>query len=320
MTRVAAPSRLHFGLMAVPIPGEAAPEERQFGGVGLMLDSPRIVLKATPAARWAANGPHAQRALDFAQRLMNTIPADQRQSFAIEIEKGMEEHAGLGSGTALALAVAKALAIECGHVDWPTVELAARVGRGQRSAVGVHGFDLGGLIVEAGKLPGEPIAPLVGRFALPSEWRVLLLRPPVDARWYGRRELLAFDRVTRKNPSDTLRRLVTDNLLPALVSADLHSFGEALHEYNLLSGVAFADQQGGAYAGQLIADLIAYLRQRGVRGVGQSSWGPTVFAIVADEMEGRHIEMQAREFMPLTTQVTIPAATGADSTAQKDRD
>src|SRR5262249_44344934 len=72
-------------------------------------------------------------------------------------------------------------------------------------------------------------------------------------------------------------------MLPALAEQDVEAFGEALYEYNARSGELFAAVQGGTYADRRVADLVAFLRREGVRGVGQSSWGPAVFAVTAHE-------------------------------------
>jgi beta-RFAP synthase len=152
VTRIEAPSRLHFGLLSLPVPGDGywanGLPKRRFGGVGLMIDAPGVKVNVTPAHSWSARGPSAERALSFARTFAATIP--ESPPFAIEVESCPEEHTGLGTGTALALSVAKAIAVEMGHEEWPAVELARRVGRGKRSAVGIHGFELGGLIIEAG--------------------------------------------------------------------------------------------------------------------------------------------------------------------------
>jgi beta-RFAP synthase len=163
--------------------------------------------------------------------------------------------------------------------------LAVRVGRGERSAIGVHGFDRGGQIVEGGKLPGEAIAPLVGRFDFPAEWKVVVYTPQGDrAAWHGGRERQAFARLAEAGPglsaTEALCRIVLTGLIPALASADVDAFGEALYEFNARSGDLFAAVQGGRYSGPAVAALVARLRGMGVKGVGQSSWGPTVFAVV----------------------------------------
>ena len=293
MTRVVAPSRLHFGLLSLPgngpdrLPGvDGGPGQpvRHFGGVGLMVDRPGLAVRVEPADDWSAAGPLAPRALAFAQRVTGSFPEKERRSFRITVEHAPPDHTGLGVGTQLGLAVAKAVAIETGHDDWPATELALRVGRGERSAIGVHGFDCGGLIVEAGKLAGEPISPLIGRFEFPPEWAVLLCAPRSGSNWHGGTEQLAFATLGRHGPSatetDAMCRVVLTGLLPALVSADFDTFGEALYELNARAGDAFAPVQGGRYGSPEVAACVARLRAAGVHGVGQSSWGPTVFAVV----------------------------------------
>ena len=82
---------------------------------------------------------------------------------------------------------------------------------------------------------------------------------------------------------DALCRLVLLGMLPALAETDLESFGDCLYDFDARAGKAFAEVQGGVYSGPLVAECVAFLRSQGVHGVGQSSWGPTVFAVVGDE-------------------------------------
>ncbi|HJZ90759.1 MAG TPA: hypothetical protein VKE40_07780 [Gemmataceae bacterium] len=296
MTRVVAPSRLHFGLLGLPAesrerwPGvDGAPglPIRHFGGVGLMVERPGLAVTVEGAPAWSASGPLAPRALEFARQAVESLPARERRPFHISMETAPEEHTGLGVGTQLGLAVAKAIAVECGHADWPAAELAVRIGRGERSAIGVHGFERGGLIVEGGKLPGETISPLVGRYDLPASWSVLVFTPDAASEWHGGRERLAFARLGHLGPApgetDALCRLVLTGMLPALASADSQGFGEAVYEFNARVGDAFAPAQGGRYASPAVAACVARLRALGVTGVGQSSWGPTVFALIRRE-------------------------------------
>lgn len=89
--------------------------------------------------------------------------------------------------------------------------------------------------------------------------------------------------------TETLCRLVLLGLLPALVERDWRAFGEALYDFNGLAGDVFRLVQGGTYARPETADLVAFIRQEGVPGVGQSSWGPAVFAVAKDEDQGEHL-------------------------------
>lgn len=281
MIRVAAASRLHFGLFHVPARGESPPGERLFGGVGLMIDSPRVVVTIQPAESWQFEGPLASRAQEFALRFLQSQPNADRRPFQVLVEQCPAEHTGLGVGTQLALAVARCLAAGLGQSQLSAIELARRVDRGERSAIGVHGFALGGLVVEDGKSPGEGVSPLVAQLRLPASWRVVLLRPPVREGWSGERERAAFAGSGGGDP-DRLRAIAKDRIVPAAKAGELDAFGDAVHEFNRLAGEPFAAAQGGVYASPVIAALIAELRELGIRGVGQSSWGPTVFAIVRD--------------------------------------
>jgi beta-RFAP synthase len=238
---------------------------RAFGGVGLMIDRPGVVVTAAPDRQWSAEGPHAERALNIARSFLATLPERERGCFRIGVERCPPEHVGLGVGTSLGLAVAKAVASELGHGEWDAVELAGRIGRGRRSAIGIHGFQHGGLIVEAGKLPGEAIAPLIGRYEFPEEWRIALFVPDQPSTWHDQREGDVMARLRIGNDTETLCRIVLTGLLPALTSKDFGAFSQALSEFNLRAGRAFE------------------IEQEGILGAGQSSWGPTIWAILPDE-------------------------------------
>jgi len=290
MIQVIAPSRLHFGLFHVPAgEGEASPAgERLYGGVGLMIDRPAVVVTWRAAGMGRrVEGVHAERVQQFAARFEASLTGAQHRPYALLVERCPAQHIGLGVGTQLGLATAKALATAAGYGHWSAVTLAARIGRGERSAVGIHGFDHGGLIVEAGKRAGEPVSPLWHHVRLPENWRVLLILLPQGRSWHGPQERWAFARA-RGGAAARLRRLAVEGLVPAAQSGDLHAFGEAVYDFNRLAGEPFRLCQGGIYASPWIESWVARLRQAGLRGVGQSSWGPTVFAIVGDEETARH--------------------------------
>jgi len=69
-------------------------------------------------------------------------------------------------------------------------------------------------------------------------------------------------------------------LLPALADGDLAAFGRALTEIQEVTGRWFAPAQGGTFASGPSRDLVRQLAEWGAVGIGQSSWGPTVYGIV----------------------------------------
>ncbi|MFM7844858.1 MAG: GHMP kinase, partial [Planctomycetota bacterium] len=205
-------------------------------------------------------------------------------------------HSGLGTGTQLALAVATILermrqreikSVEC---------LAELMGRGRRSAVGTYGFGHGGLIVERGKLAAERISPLDQRLPLPAPWRFVLVRPQLDSGLHGAAEHQAFEKLPAVPPAtaEQLNRLLDEQLLPAVRAHDFTRFSQSLYEFGYASGCCFAPAQGGAYRGPRLTQLVELIRSLGVVGVGQSSWGPTLFAAVPDDVAAHRLVQDLR--------------------------
>jgi beta-RFAP synthase len=275
MIRIRTPSRLHFGLIA-----PAAKAGRRFGGVGMMIDQPGVQIRLEPSRDWLVRGPLAERGQAVVNRLLSTYLGTQAPPHAIRIEHAAPEHMGLGTGTQLSLAIARGLAETAGIEDKSASQLAPLVDRGQRSAIGTHGFDRGGFLVDGGKTDSDDVAPLVAWLSFPEDWRIVLILPPWQPGVHGLAERYAFGQL-REIPgrAEALSRQVLLELLPALSVGDFAGFSESLHQFNRAAGEAFAAVQGGPYASARIATLIDTLRESGVRGVGQSSWGPTVFVV-----------------------------------------
>jgi beta-RFAP synthase len=172
---------------------------------------------------------------------------------------------------------------------------AAVVGRGERSAIGTHGFARGGLLVEGGKRATGSVSPLISRLDLPGEWRFVLLFNPAERGLSGARERQAFAELPAPSAEATagLCREVLTELLPAAAEGDFGAFADSLYRYGHESGLLFAPRQGGAYAAGLPGTLVGWLRGRGVRGVGQSSWGPTIFALAQSASEATALAAEA---------------------------
>lgn len=283
MIQVQTASRLHFGVLSVVADSLTG---RQFGGVGLMIQRPGVRVRIRPAEGWRSEGPLADRALAFAHRFAQTLPPRALPPQHLSVESAAA-HVGLGTGTQLGLAVARALATAAGLPNMEAPELARRVGRGARSALGIHGFERGGFLVDGGKRQADDIAPLTARVSFPEAWRIVLAIPPGQQGLHGIAESQALARfqaeITSSATTESLCRLLLLGLLPALAEHDLAAFGASLYEFNRRVGEIFARLQGGCYASAAGADLVQFLRQQGASGVGQSSWGPAVFAVVKDE-------------------------------------
>ena len=208
-------ARLHFGFFAHQATNLAAAasnhllERSNYGGVGMMIESPSVVVAASRSDRDVVicrelTPPEAAAAESTVARIIaqyrRSCPA-QRQPppCAIAVRRVIPSHRGLGSGTQLGMAVAQALAFLAGdgQADAPT--LARRVGRGNRSAIGIHGFARGGFLVDGGKRADDEIGQLVARADLPDDWRLLLITPGASsaAGLAGQEEVTALEQVAR---------------------------------------------------------------------------------------------------------------------------
>jgi beta-ribofuranosylaminobenzene 5'-phosphate synthase len=275
--RIRTPSRLHFGLL-----GWGALASRQFGGVGLMIEAPGIELIAELASSWSVEGPLAHRA----EPLITRVRERMRQTGVIlppariRIIRASREHVGLGVGTQLSLATARVI-LELADVTEPSVdELARLTARGYRSGIGLHGFLHGGLIVDGGRKRETEIPPLLARVPFPEHWSILIVQPPGPSGLHGPDEVRAFAELEpiAQDVTDRLCRLVLLEILPAVIERDLPAFGTALSELQARVGASFAPAQGGIYTSPTAAAIVEELKTLGFVGVGQSSWGPILYA------------------------------------------
>lgn len=297
---IRAASRLHFGLLNVPVPGQIT--ERAFGGLGLMIDQPGLTVTASDADEWSFSGSLADRARSFMERVGHPTP------LAI-VADGPPEHVGLGVGTAVSMSLAAAFA---GLKDerLSVTGIVERSGRGERSGVGVHGFFTGGLIVDRGKRTGQAMAECES-YSLPADWRIVLARPRVVNDWHGEAERAAFarERSAEESQSTTTRltALLDGEILPAIDRSDFQTFATAIGKYNRIAGEPFARDQGGTYSSCAVEEWIDRLQGMGLNGVGQSSWGPTVFAFVESTDQAEWLATRIRAEGNAVDDVTITA-------------
>lgn len=295
--RVAAPARLHLGMLDV-----AAGAARRYGGFGVGVAGPRVVVDAAPAPAGTieVSGPERERAAAAAARALAALGLP--GGAALTVREAIPAHAGLGSGTKLALAVARALAALHG-ADPSPAQLARAVGRGRRSAVGLWTFAGPGLVLEGGPRDELAPGPLLGRWPLPPDWRCVLALPGATG-LSGQREE-AFFAGARDGGGDRparIAQLVVTQLLPALVEQEPEAFGAALTEIQLLVGAHFEAAQGGRFHPRA-APLVGRLRGLGAAGVGQSSWGPATYGVVGDPERAAWIAARLRAEVPGDTRV-----------------
>ena len=274
---VTVPARLHLGFL--DLSGDAA---RRFGGIGLAISELRTQITITRAPQAQVTGPQSARAAEHVAAMLAHLGV--RGAHRLSINEMVPAHAGLGSGTQIALAVAAGLRQL--HDRALDVEGdALRLRRGARSGLGIGLFAGGGLVVDGGRGAAARPPPIVSRLPFPDEWRIILVLDPSRQGINGPPEAAAFAALAPFAAARAAEncRLVLLRALPALVERDLTGFGAAIGELQVHVGDYFAPVQGGGRFGSpAVAAAMEALARTGACGIGQSSWGPTGFAFVAD--------------------------------------
>lgn len=286
--RVQAPARLHLGFL--DLNGGLG---RHFGSVGLALDAPAARLRLESSPGLSATGPGSERVLAQALRLTAALGMAPRAHIAVE--QAIPNHVGLGSGTQLALALGVGLA----RLQRATVSaraVAQITERGARSGIGIGTFEHGGFVVDGGHGTRTDTPPLIVRASFPDNWRVLLVFDERGQGLHGQSEIAAF-RVLPEFPAASaahLCRLVLMQMLPALAEQELMTFGSAITELQRRVGDHFARAQGGRFTSPAVSEALQWLSEGGATGLGQSSWGPTGFCFVGDELQAEALACEAR--------------------------
>src|SRR5262249_45837965 len=72
-------------------------------------------------------------------------------------------------------------------------------------------------------------------------------------------------------------------------------FGLGISELQRVVGDHYAIAQGGRFASVRVARVLSWMEAQGISGVGQSSWGPTGFAIIEHETRAQALLRDVRE-------------------------
>jgi beta-RFAP synthase len=288
-----------------------------------MLDQPgwELDMRIGTVEADQVSGPQSERVSQVLQELRQQFAlASQLPPLEAVVRREIPAHCGLGSGTQLALSVARGVLALAGEA-LPLAQLALQLGRGQRSAIGLYGAETGGLLVDAGHRPGQALAELAVQTSLPEDWRFLLLRfAATSSPFCGQHEQQAFREIRpmTDDVSGRLARIVLTELLPAVRSAHIQQFQGALEEYGQLVGKFFEPCQGGIFADAALSSLIERLRQAGARGFAQSSWGPTIALACGSEAEARHWMEIARKETSQPLSITVATVRSLPIQVQRD--
>ena len=307
---VSVSARLHLGF--IDLNGGL---DRRFGSVGLAISGPRghVTLRRATATR--VEGVDSERAGHYLAAMQQRLGLS--GDHHLSIVSALPPHAGLGSGTQLALAVAASLRSLYG-LALDTAGDAVQLDRGARSGIGVGLFETGGLVVDAGRGSVTAAPPIISRMDFPPEWRIIIVLDPTHQGLFGESERAAFRALGPMAASDAAHicRLLLMQALPALAERDIVRFGAAIGLMQETLGDYFAPAQGGhRFTSVKVAAILDLLASEGAHGVGQSSWGPTGFAFVEGGEQAERLADLARR-RPEASTLDIRVVSGLNRGAE----
>jgi beta-ribofuranosylaminobenzene 5'-phosphate synthase len=293
------PARLHLGLLDMN--GGLG---RLYGSIGVAIERPTVVLEADlqdtgEVNGLAVDGLDQERVTAYARHFFEhySLPG----TVHLNLLSSIPAHVGLGSGTQLALAVGFTLA-QLGGFTLSATELSLIMKRGVHSGIGIATFQHGGFVVDGGHpvIPRQQaVPPVLFRHPVPEDWFFVVAIPRVRPGLSGDIEQSAFQTLppAPAHLVEKICRLLVMKMLPALVENDIAQFGQALTQLQQLVGDSFAAVQGGQFANTVSGQIIAHMLEQGAQGAGQSSWGPTVYALAHGERQARLLESEIQEFL-----------------------
>ncbi|HSI25153.1 MAG TPA: beta-ribofuranosylaminobenzene 5'-phosphate synthase family protein [Methylotenera sp.] len=279
-------ARLHMGFFDL-----TGSPERRFSGLGLAIETPTTQVQIAKSKNLVFDAKSSENVNKIVENLVESFSLP--TSFSVEILHAIPAHAGLGSGTQLALAIGAGLN-HLFSLNLTIAQIAKAAARGKRSGIGIGAFAQGGFIVDSGKnnSDDDEVPTITARHAFPDSWRVLLVLDSAHKGVHGAAELQAFQTLTPAKSE--LRSVIIDHMLPALQHADLLVFGAQMQALQAYNGDYFSSIQGGRFASQDVAGVLGWLQNNSVACVGQSSWGPTGFAILENQQQADILQAQAQ--------------------------
>jgi len=279
---VSAPARLHLGILD-PF-GVAG--GRKYMCLGLAVREPRTIVKAGRAICSEVPQEVEKEITDVLNRLASAYDINVHD-INLQVKSFAPRHVGLGSTTQLKLAAATAV-LRLAGLSVDIVDLAKLLGRGEVSGVGTYVFSQGGLVLDSGKRASTDFPKLLLRLRFPEKWNIVIVIPPGRGPGEVEEHRLFSYSSARPDLVHYAHYVVLNRLIPAVQDENFEEFTSALEDLQVTVGKMFSLAQGGIFS--LTSQVyIEKLKALGARGVGQSSWGPTVYGFTESRKEAEKI-------------------------------
>lgn len=166
------------------------------------------------------------------------------------------------------------------------------------------------------------VPPLLARFDFPDDWRIVLLQDITRTGLHGDAEKTAIQALP-PFPSERAAQLchrVLMQILPATAEADFPQFAAGINALQQTIGAYFASAQGGGmYASPSVGRLLHWAAARYTVATGQSSWGPTGFAVLPSQQEAEDLIQKAQTAGLTNTALRVQIVRACNHGAQLSR-
>ena len=282
---IISPSRLHFGFLEI----SRNNDDGTFGGIGLSIDKFNTKIKVKRNSKTKVEGKSLNKAFFF----LNTFckKKEIKPNFLINVEDAPSQHTGLGSGTALALSIGKAIS-ELSNLNLEIEKIGKILNRNRRSNIGLLNFKEGGFLIDL-KIKKKSFTN-INKILFPEEWKIILIKDSKQG-LHGKKEIEAFKRIKKipkKNIS--LTGLVIKEIYPSLIENNFEKFCKAITKLQNVMGEYFNLSQGGRFSSPEVYNILNFLKKENILGYGQTSWGPNGFAFFPNLRKAKEMRLKLK--------------------------
>lgn len=297
MIEIKSPARLHFGQL--DLNGDIG---RIYGGSGVGIKEPYCKMKFKKSDKIIVKGKKSKEVKKTLKKLIDVLKEkellNKNKGVIVEVENILPFHSGLGSGTQIGLTLAEGIN-NLYNLDLDKFKIAELVDRKHsRSAIGFGVFYYGGFIIDGGRITEEKendkyLPPILFKDKIPEDWCFIIILPSLDKeKMAGEKEIKTFKEIEKMDIeicAESSHHLLL-GMLPALKEKDIKKFSVHLNKIEDNVADYFSKIQSGRYTSEYAQEIIAFLESNQVLGRGQSSWGPSLYALLPNEKKAKKIK------------------------------
>lgn len=301
---ISSPARLHLGFF-----GMQNMYGYSYGSMGLAINSYKSSIQISKSQKFDSNLP--KKYITPIRTYLNSIK--KKDNIKIFLNKKIQNHIGLGSGTQTALCVGKGVS-ELLNLSLTIEEISRIFKRGIRSGTGIGVFEKGGFVLDSCKKKNHLPKTLL-RKKFPNEWKIILLSDSNIKGVFGESEEKFFSnsRDSKKYFSE-LSDITLRGILPSIIYKDFSNFAKAISGFQKITAHFYEKRQKGLFSSSHISRVIKFLSKSKNLGIGQSSWGPISYIFTESLLSAKEIikiiNTKFRMYNNLTYKITSAKNSG----------